>query len=95
MWTLSATKVSVGLSWPTSSAYPGTGAPSIAPRVYCPVTVICGASAAVIGRSARKTFTFSSRTAAALKSDGGSIATSARSWSMWFWTMSRSAPALS
>ncbi len=52
------------------------------------------ASAAVIGRSARSTFTFSSRTAVASKLVGGSIATSASSWSMWFWTMSRSAPEL-
>ena len=50
-------------------------------------------SSAVIGRSERSTLTFSSRTAVASKSTGGSIATSASSCSIWFCTMSRSAPA--
>src|SRR5262245_10104027 len=40
-------------------------------------------------------FTFSSRTSVALKWAGGSIATSAKSCSMWFCTISRRAPALS
>ncbi len=48
---------------------------------------------ATTGRSARSTLTFSSRTAVASKLEGGSIATSASNWSMWFWTMSRKAPA--
>ena len=45
------------------------------------------------GGMARSTFTFSSRTASASKATGGSIATSASSCIMWFWTMSRIAPA--
>jgi hypothetical protein len=52
--------------------------------VYWPVTLVTSASVAVIDRSERITFTFSSRTAVALKSVGGSIATSASSCSMWF-----------
>ena len=46
-------------------------------------------------RIASSTFTFSFRTASAASVEGGSIATSARSWKMWFWMMSRSAPACS
>ena len=41
------------------------------------------------------TFTFSSRTASAVNDDGGSIAVRVRSWSRWFWNMSRTAPASS
>ena len=41
------------------------------------------------------TLTFSFRTDSAVKSIGGSIAVSATSWSMWFWKMSRIAPACS
>ena len=48
---------------------------------------------AVIGTSARSTFTFSSRIDCASSDDGGSIATRQSSCSMWFCTMSRSAPA--
>jgi len=44
---------------------------------------------------ARSTFTFSSRTARGSKAMGGSMATSDRTWSMWFSTISRSAPASS
>ena len=42
---------------------------------------------------ARSTFTFSLRTESAVKSIGGSIAVIATSCSMWFWKMSRIAPA--
>jgi hypothetical protein len=52
---------------------------------------LCDAAAS-IGRSERSTLTFSSRTSVAPKVAGGSIATSASSCSMWFCTMSRSAP---
>ena len=57
-----------------------------------PMTTRLAMSAAVTGRSERSTLTFSSRTAVASKLAGGSIATSASSCSIWFWTMSRSAP---
>ena len=43
---------------------------------------------------ARSTRTFSSRSASASKSMGGSMATRLSSWSMWFWRMSRLAPGL-
>jgi hypothetical protein len=48
-----------------------------------------------IGFSARSTFSFSSRTASASIDDGASMATRQKSCSIWFCTMSRSAPALS
>ncbi len=44
---------------------------------------------------ARRTFTFSSRTSRLSKRAGGSMATIESTWSMWFCTMSRSAPLLS
>ena len=43
-------------------------------------------------RSDLRTLTFSSRTESAPASAGGSMATRQRSWSIWFWTMSRRAP---
>ena len=58
-------------------------------------TVLLSTSSGRIGRIAFNTFTFSSRTASASKELGGSIATRARSWNMWFWIMSRSTPAAS
>ena len=61
------------------------------PGPYWPRTTCFGPGVC----SARSTFTFSLRTASASKSIGGSIAVSATSWSMWFWTMSRIAPASS
>ena len=48
-----------------------------------------------IGRTARSTFIFSSRTASASKAAGGSMATSENSWMRWGLIMSRSAPASS
>src|SRR5207249_4455100 len=47
-----------------------------------------------MGRIARNTFTFSSRTASALNLIGGSIAMSESSCRRWFWNMSRPTPAL-
>ena len=44
------------------------------------------------GRIDCRTFTFSSRTASASKPTGGSIAVRQRSWSRWFWNMSRRRP---
>jgi len=49
----------------------------------------------VIGRIACSTFSFSFRTASAVMETGGSIAVSVRSWSRWFWNMSRTTPACS
>ena len=48
-----------------------------------------------MGRTDLYTFTFSSRMLWASSAAGGSIATSAMSWKMWFWIMSRVAPLLS
>ena len=61
------------------------------PRPYWPRTMCFGPGV----WSARSTFTFSLRTDSASKAAGGSIAMIARSWSRWFWTMSRIAPASS
>ena len=61
------------------------------PGPYWPRTMCFGPGVC----SARSTFTFSFRTASASKSVGGSMAMIAISWSRWFWTMSRMAPACS
>ncbi len=61
------------------------------PGAYCPRTMCFGPGVWI----ARSTLTFSLRTASASKSTGGSIAVIAISWSRWFWTMSRIAPARS
>jgi hypothetical protein len=45
------------------------------------------------GEIAWSTFAFSSRTSLAVNVTGGSMHSRHRSWSMWFWTRSRSAPA--
>ena len=47
------------------------------------------------GVIARSTLTFSSRTGLAVNKAGGSMQISVRSWSMWFWIRSRSAPEVS
>ena len=78
-------------STPGSSRYAGTSSPSTQPRPYWPRTTDFGPGVCI----ARSTFTFSFRTASAVKSIGGSIAVSARSCPSWFWKMSRIAPALS
>ncbi len=44
------------------------------------------------GATAWSTFTFSSRTSSASNVTGGSMHSRLSSWSMWFWTRSRSAP---
>ena len=74
-----------------SSRYPGTSSPSMYPGPYWPRTTCLGPGVC----SAFSTLTFSFRTDSAVKSIGGSIAVSATSWSRWFWTMSRTAPARS
>ena len=66
--------------------------PPDTPAVYCARTVIAATSSGVGGVIASSTLTFSSRTLSASKDDGGSMHTSVSSWSMWFWTRSRSAP---
>ena len=65
------------------------------PSTYWPRTTSWGRSHGCSGRIDRSSFTFSSRTASASKLAGGSIAVSASTWSRWFCTMSRSAPACS
>ena len=57
------------------------------PRMVAPKT-----SSRVIGRIARSTLTFSSRTESASKRAGDSMAVSVRSCRRWFWNMSRSTP---
>ena len=93
---LSATKVSVRLGAPSSSsiarhghAAAGTGAVLAAHGLVQRVAV--GRSV----RSERSTLSFSSRTESAAIEVGGSMATRQSSCSMWFCTMSRSAPDLS
>ena len=61
------------------------------PRPYWPRVTDFGPGVCI----ARSTFTFSLRTESAVKSIGGSIAVIAISCSMWFWKMSRIAPACS
>ena len=78
-----------------SRRYPGAGRPFTCPSPYWPRTVRSRTFAGVMGRMARRTLTFSSRTASAWKAMGGSMATRARSWNMWFWIMSRRTPAVS
>ena len=58
---------------------------------YCPRTT-CRRS---IGRSASKTFDFSSRSGLAASEVGGSIATNPSTWNRWVTTMSRYAPVAS
>ena len=60
--------------------------------MYCARTVQRSTSSGVIGVIASSTLTFSSRTLSASNEDGGSMHSSVSSWSMWFWTRSRSAP---
>ena len=54
-----------------------------------------GTSSGVGAWIACSTFTFSSRTSSAENDTGGSMHRSVSSWSMWFWTRSRSAPDVS
>ena len=67
----------------------GPGAVLPAHRAECAERIVAS------GLSARSTFSFSSRTASASSRAGGSIATRQSSCSIWFCTMSRSAPAVS
>ena len=62
------------------------------PLRYWPRTVALATSAPLIGFSERSTLSFSSRSALASSEAGGSIATRQSSCSIWFCTMSRSAP---
>ena len=62
------------------------------PGVYWPRTDFSPASIRVKRRRLRNTFTFSLRTESGSMSAGGSMATRQSSWSMWFCSMSRSAP---
>ena len=64
---------------------------ALVPELW-PRTVTRSASSWVMGRSERRTLTFSLRTESGSRSDGGSMATRQRSCSMWFCSMSRSAP---
>ena len=83
------------MSPPRSVRYPSTGLPSMAPAAYWPRTVTVCTSWGVMGLRARRTFSFSSRTELASRESGLSIAIRQRSCSMWFCTMSRSAPEVS
>ena len=63
--------------------------------MYRARTLIRSTSSGFGGSIAWSTLTFSSRTSLAPNEEGGSMQTSVSSWSMWFWTRSRSAPELS
>jgi len=63
--------------------------------VYCARTAISATVSTVGGVIAWSTFTFSSRTSFAVNVTGGSMHSRHSSCSMWFWTRSRNAPALS
>ena len=88
-----ATNVSTVESGATSSSsrYPGTSRPSTTPATYWPRT----SSSSENGRTASSSSALRSRTSSGASEAGGSIATNASTWSRWFWTMSRSAPACS
>ena len=62
------------------------------PAAYCPRTTSRVTRGGSNGLIACSTFAFSARTASASKLLGGSMATLASNWNMWFGTMSRSAP---
>ncbi len=84
MCSLTTPKVAVSLSGgtPGSSRY----------LRYWPRMVSVNTSSGFIRRTARSTFTFSSRMASASNWAGASIAVSVISCSRWFWNMSRSMP---
>ncbi len=65
------------------------------PCTYCARTAQPETSSRGMGRTARSTLSFSSRTASAPKATGGSMATSEKSWMRCGVIMSRSAPASS
>jgi hypothetical protein len=74
-----------------SLRYPATVTPFSVPVSYC-ARITGGSPSPMSGRMARKTLTFSSRTESPVKELGGSIAAKERSWSRWFWNMSRRTP---
>ena len=79
---------------PAPRGSPSRGCPPTQPAPYCPRTMSRATSCRVGGAIARSTLSFSSRRASASNVAGGSIATRLRSWSRWFWSMSRTAPGL-
>ncbi len=75
---------------PSSSWKPATFTPPDQPAAYCPRAVVRSSRRGSV--TAPSTFSFSIRRLWAAKSVGSSIATSAISWSRWFWITSRAAP---
>ena len=65
------------------------------PAAYWPRTELMTASSGSGIMTARSSLTFSSRIPWASTVAGGSISVSASTCMTWFWTMSRSAPAVS
>ena len=97
MCTFIATYVSIRDCGSTSgsSRYAGTSSARTNPRPYCPRMTFCATIDRSIGRSDRRTLTFSSRTASAASEIGGSIAVRQRSCIRWFSTMSFVTPVCS
>ncbi|CPU66864.1 Uncharacterised protein [Mycobacteroides abscessus] len=75
---------------PSSSRKPMTSSPPCQPAAYCPRAVCRDSSRG--SRTAESALIFSARREGASNDTGSSIATSASSWSRWFWMTSRAAP---